>query len=61
MPQSHSEATVDVKLPKPELLHGEATQGFMTVTFQPGRLNAEFMRHQSLTSIQLGNYLWVLH
>lgn len=61
MPQPHSEATVDVKLLKPELLHGETTQGFMTVTFQPGRLNAEPMRNQSLTNIQLGNYLWVLH
>ncbi|KAG2040447.1 hypothetical protein BDR03DRAFT_892378 [Suillus americanus] len=57
MPQAHPEATVDVKLLKPELLHGETTQGFMTVAFQPGRLNAEPMKNQSLTSIQLRNYL----
>ncbi|KAG1809694.1 uncharacterized protein BJ212DRAFT_1484392 [Suillus subaureus] len=57
MPQSHPEATVDVKLLKPELLHGETTQGFMTVAFQPGRLNAESMKNQSLTSVQLRNYL----
>ncbi|KAG1889124.1 hypothetical protein F4604DRAFT_1673832 [Suillus subluteus] len=57
MPHSHPEATVDVKLLKPELLHGETTQGFMTVAFQPGRLNAEPMRNQSITSIQLRNYL----
>ncbi|KAG1886619.1 hypothetical protein F4604DRAFT_1278700 [Suillus subluteus] len=57
MPHSHPEATVDVKLLKPELLHGETTQGFMTAAFQPGRLNAEPMRNQSITSIQLRNYL----
>ncbi|KAG1886418.1 uncharacterized protein F5891DRAFT_1082392 [Suillus fuscotomentosus] len=55
MPQPYPEAPVD--LLKPELLHGETTQGFMTVAFQPGRLNAESMKNQSLTSVQLGNYL----
>ncbi|KAG1848075.1 hypothetical protein DFJ58DRAFT_729977 [Suillus subalutaceus] len=30
---------------------------FMTVAFQPGRLNAEPMKNQSLTNIQLRNYL----
>ncbi|KAG1764551.1 hypothetical protein EDD22DRAFT_883267 [Suillus occidentalis] len=57
MPQPHPEATVEVNLLKPDLLHGETTQGFMTVAFQPGRLNAEPMKNQSLTSIQLRNYL----
>ncbi|KAG1840861.1 hypothetical protein C8R48DRAFT_739797 [Suillus tomentosus] len=57
MPRPHPEAPVDVKVLKPELLHGETTQGFMTVAFQPGRLNAESMKNQSLTSIQLSNYL----
>ncbi|KAG2365210.1 hypothetical protein BDR07DRAFT_1399490 [Suillus spraguei] len=57
IPQLHLDTPVDVSLLKPELLHGETTQGFMTVAFQPGRLNAEHMKKQSLTSIQLGNYL----
>ncbi|KAG1725513.1 hypothetical protein EDB19DRAFT_1644008 [Suillus lakei] len=57
MPQPHQDGTVDVEPPKPELLHGETTQGFMTVAFQPGRLNAKTMGNQSITHLQLGSYL----
>ncbi|KAG1720811.1 hypothetical protein EDB19DRAFT_1646869 [Suillus lakei] len=57
MPHPYQDGTVDAEPPKPELLHGETTQGFMTVAFQPGRLNAEPMKNQSLTNIQLRNYL----
>ncbi|KAG1778913.1 hypothetical protein EV702DRAFT_1093073 [Suillus placidus] len=57
MPQPHQDTTVDVEPPKPELLHGETTQGFMTVAFQPGRLNAESMGNQSITRLQLAGYL----
>ncbi|KAG2116835.1 hypothetical protein DEU56DRAFT_984883 [Suillus clintonianus] len=57
MPQPHQDTTVDVEQPKPELMHGETTQGFMTVAFQPGRLNAEPMGNQSITRVQLGSYL----
>ncbi|KAG1725515.1 hypothetical protein EDB19DRAFT_1643996 [Suillus lakei] len=57
MPQPYQDGTADVEPPKPELLYGETTQGFMTVAFQPGMLNAEPMRNQSLTNIQLRNYL----
>ncbi|KAG2136644.1 hypothetical protein DEU56DRAFT_356200 [Suillus clintonianus] len=57
MPKPHQDVTVGGEPPKPELLHGETTQGFMTVTFQPGRLNAEPMGNQSITRLQLGSYL----
>jgi hypothetical protein len=57
MPQSQQDATVDIEPPKPELLHGETTQGFMTVAFHPGRLNAESMGNQSITRLQLAGYL----
>jgi len=60
MPQPHPEATVEVGLQKPWLLHGETTQGFMTIRYLPARKVAEVWKRQSISRMQLGDKLWVL-
>ncbi|KAG0705087.1 hypothetical protein DFH29DRAFT_316434 [Suillus ampliporus] len=55
--QPHPEATVDVGLHKPWLLHGETTQGFMTISYIPGRQVTEVSKRKSITRLQLGDCL----
>ncbi|KAG0701346.1 hypothetical protein DFH29DRAFT_990130 [Suillus ampliporus] len=57
MPLPYPDATVDMELLKPVLLHGETTQGFMTAAFRPGKLNAEPMKQQIVNPVQLRSYL----
>jgi hypothetical protein len=58
MPQPHPEATVEVQ--KPRLLHGETTQGFMTIRYLPTRKVAEVWKRKSIPLMQLSDKLWVL-
>jgi len=60
MPQAHPEATVDVELHKPWLLHGETNQGFITNSYLPARRITEEWTRKSITRLQLSNWLWVL-
>lgn len=57
MPQPHPEATEDFALHKPWLLHGETTQGFMTINYQPARQITDVWKRKSVTRLQLGDWL----
>lgn len=59
MPQPHLEATVEIGLQKPWLLHGEIIQGFMTIKYLPARRVAEVWKRKSISRMQLGDKLWV--
>jgi hypothetical protein len=57
MPRSHPEATEDFGLHKPWLLHGETTQGFMTINYLPARRITDVWKRRSVTRLQLGDWL----
>ncbi|KAG2136642.1 hypothetical protein DEU56DRAFT_356143 [Suillus clintonianus] len=60
MPQPHPEVTEDSGLHKPWLLHGETTQGFMTINYLPATRVNDAWKRRSVTRLQLGDWLWVL-
>ncbi|KAG1809692.1 uncharacterized protein BJ212DRAFT_1379102 [Suillus subaureus] len=57
MPQPHPEAPEDFGLHKPRLLHGETTQGFMTINYLPARRITDVWKRRSVTRLQLGDWL----
>ncbi|KAG2340542.1 hypothetical protein BDR05DRAFT_937722 [Suillus weaverae] len=54
MPQPDSEATVNIRLPKPWLLYGETTQGFMTISNVPAREITVASKRQTVNQLRLG-------
>ncbi|KAG1731285.1 hypothetical protein EDB19DRAFT_1881018 [Suillus lakei] len=58
MPRPHPEATEDVRLHKPWLLHGETTQGFMTISYLPARQITDVWKRKSFTRLQLRDWLY---
>ncbi|KAG0697668.1 hypothetical protein DFH29DRAFT_140617 [Suillus ampliporus] len=57
MSQPHPEAIMDVGLHKPRLLHGETTQGFMTISYLPATRITDVVNRKSIARVQLGEYL----
>ncbi|KAG2116832.1 hypothetical protein DEU56DRAFT_984881 [Suillus clintonianus] len=57
MPQPHPEVTEDSGLHKPWLLHGETTQGFMTINYLPAKRVTDAWKRRSVTRLQLGDWL----
>ncbi|KAG1848072.1 hypothetical protein DFJ58DRAFT_746884 [Suillus subalutaceus] len=57
MPQPHPDAPEDFGLHKPRLLHGETTQGFMTIKYLPARRITDVWKRRSVTRLQLGDWL----
>jgi hypothetical protein len=57
IPQPQPEVIVDVGLQRPWLLHGETTQGFMTVGYLPTRRIADVWNRKSIPRVQLIDYL----